>query len=112
MTLGQDSNCAILRQHLKALGVEVETATELVTYKQDEGGVTATIKANEKEEKVTAKFLLGTDGARGGTRRTAGIQFVGETAEIRAVIGDVELSGFEGLEDNTANAQVSVSAHI
>ncbi|KZV61628.1 hypothetical protein PENSPDRAFT_693241 [Peniophora sp. CONT] len=105
MTLGQDSNCAIMRRHLGALGVEVEVATEMVTYEQDANGVTATIKANGNEEKVQAKFLLGTDGAKGITRRTSGIRFVGETKEIRAVIGDVELAGLEG-PDKTMNRQI------
>ena len=69
--------------------------------------MTATLKVNGNEEKVRAKFLLGTDGAKGPTRRTAGINFVGETKEIRAVIGDVELSHLEGA-GKAMNRQVSV----
>ena len=69
--LGQDSNCAILRAHLKALGVQVELDTEMVTYEQDDTGVTATLKIHEREDKVRSKFLLGTDGAKGtSSRRT------------------------------------------
>ncbi|VDC06645.1 unnamed protein product [Peniophora sp. CBMAI 1063] len=97
LTLGQDSNCAILRKYLKALGVEVELETEMVTYVQDNSGVTATLKIGEREEKVRSKFLVGTDGAKGITRRTAGIHFQGKTEEdIKAVIGDVEISDVHG----------------
>ena len=107
LTLGQNSNCAILREHLSKLGIKVEVSTEMITYEQDEDGVTATLEVNGNEEKVRAKFLLGTDGAKGPTRRTAGINFIGETKEIRAVIGDVELSHLEGA-GKAMNRQVSV----
>ncbi|KZV73414.1 hypothetical protein PENSPDRAFT_682895 [Peniophora sp. CONT] len=97
LTLGQDSNCAILRKHLKTFGVDVELSTELVTYEQDDTGVTATLKIGEREEKVRSRFLLGTDGAKGVTRRTSSIHFEGKTEdEIKAVIGDVEVSDIHG----------------
>ncbi|KZV71282.1 hypothetical protein PENSPDRAFT_650760 [Peniophora sp. CONT] len=107
--LGQDSNCAILRQHLKALGVEVELGTEMVNYEQDEAGVSVTLKVNEKDStKVRAKFLLGTDGGRGITRRLAGIHFVGETKETRAIIGDVDIPSIDG----TGNAVDRSIVHV
>ncbi|KZV73415.1 hypothetical protein PENSPDRAFT_297016 [Peniophora sp. CONT] len=96
ITLGQDSNCAILRKHLKAHGVDVEVNTELLTFAQDETGVTATVKIGGREEKIRTKFLLGADGAKGPTRRVAGIRFEGKTEEITAIIGDVELSNAAG----------------
>lgn len=77
---------------MKALGVEVEFGTEMVTFDQDDAGVNITLKTGEREKKVRAAFLLGTDGAKGVTRRTAGIHFVGRTDETKAVIGDFEIS--------------------
>ena len=65
ITLGQDSNCAILRKHLSTLGVDVETGTELLTYDQNGAGVVATVKIGDREETINAKFLLGADGAKG-----------------------------------------------
>lgn len=67
ISLGQDSNCAILRKRLATLGIDVEVGTELLTYEQDATGVTATVKIGGREEKVRAKFLLGTDGAKGAS---------------------------------------------
>ncbi|VDB99722.1 unnamed protein product [Peniophora sp. CBMAI 1063] len=90
--LGQDSNCAILRTHLNALGVEAELNTEMSTYEQDEAGVDAILKVNGQEETVRSKFLLGSDGGKGITRRLAGIHFEGETKDTQAIIGDVEIS--------------------
>ncbi|VDC02666.1 unnamed protein product [Peniophora sp. CBMAI 1063] len=92
IAIGQNTHVEILMKHLKALGVEVEFATEMVGFDQDDAGVNVTLKTGERDEKVRASFLLGTDGAKGITRRTVGIQFVGRTDETKAVIGDFELS--------------------
>lgn len=82
----------------------------MISYVQDDDGVSVNLKVNGIEEKVPvrAKFLLGTDGAKGSTRRGAGINFVGETKEIRAVIGDIELNGYERA-DEVGNRTVSSS---
>ncbi|VDC02127.1 unnamed protein product [Peniophora sp. CBMAI 1063] len=96
ISLGQDTSCAILRQHLKKCGVEVELSTELVDLKQDESGVDVTLVHHGKdEEKLRVKYLVGAVGAKGPVRKLVGINFVGETREQRAVIGDVELSGLD-----------------
>ncbi|VDB88577.1 unnamed protein product [Peniophora sp. CBMAI 1063] len=103
MTLGQDSNCAILRSHLSKFGVQVELSTEMVSFEQDDDSIIVTLKVNgaeEQTETVRAKFLVGADGAKGPTRRTAGINFVGATdMDIRAVIGDIELLNFDTEEE-------------
>ncbi|KZV66434.1 hypothetical protein PENSPDRAFT_92107 [Peniophora sp. CONT] len=105
IAIGQNTHVEILMKHLKALGVEVELGTEMVTFEQDDSGVNVSLKTGEREEKVRASFLLGTDGAKGITRRTAGIHFVGRTDETKAVIGDFEL--LEG--GNSAPLDRSVS---
>ncbi|VDC06644.1 unnamed protein product [Peniophora sp. CBMAI 1063] len=91
ITLGQDSNCRILRKHLAALGVNVETGTELLDYEQDDDGVTATVGVGGQDERIRTQFLLGADGAKGPTRRIGGIHFEGKTDEITAIIGDIEI---------------------
>ena len=95
IALGQNTHVEILIKHLRALGVEVEMGTDMVGFEQDDEGVTVSLKTGENEEKVRASFLLGTDGAKGITRRTAGIKFVGRTDETKAVIGDFELLAIE-----------------
>jgi 2-polyprenyl-6-methoxyphenol hydroxylase-like FAD-dependent oxidoreductase len=66
--LGQDTVCAILRDRLNEFGVSVEFGVELVNFMQDDAGVSITLKhtANQKEETVKAKYIVGADGARGG----------------------------------------------
>ncbi|VDC02126.1 unnamed protein product [Peniophora sp. CBMAI 1063] len=93
--LGQDTSCAILRDHLKKYGVKVELSTELVDLKQDESGVDVTLLHQGKEDKLRVKYLIGAVGAKGPVRKLVGINFVGETSEQRAVSGEVELSGLE-----------------
>lgn len=92
--------------------MEVELGKELLRLDQDDTGVTATFAVSGEEEVVHAKYLLGTDGAKGVyamlsrvreatehnksgiTRKLAGIQFLGESKQdIRMLIGDVEISG-------------------
>ncbi|KZV68148.1 monooxygenase [Peniophora sp. CONT] len=91
--LGQDASCAILRDHLKKTGVDVELSTELVDLEQDDSGVDVTLVRGGEEEKLRVKYLIGAVGAKGPVRKLVGINFVGETSEQRAVSGEVELSG-------------------
>ncbi|VDB92578.1 unnamed protein product [Peniophora sp. CBMAI 1063] len=93
--LGQDSTSRVLRTHLEARGVKVETS-ELVTLKQDADGVTATINHEDgATETVRAKILYGADGAKGVTRKLVQAPFIGESPDISQLIGDVELSGVD-----------------
>ena len=119
MLLGQDSSCAILREHLQKHGVRVELSTELVDLKQDESGVDATLVRAGVEEKLRVKYLIGAVGAKGDlpiqvfvllvieraycaclgpVRKLVGINFVGETSEQRAVSAEVELAGLDDRE--------------
>ncbi|KAI0032218.1 FAD binding domain-containing protein [Vararia minispora EC-137] len=96
--LGQDAYCEILRNNLKELGVIVEYRTELVDFVQDETGVTTVLKLEEgkKDESVRVKYLVGSDGGRGATRKLAGVQFIGESQrDFSMVIGEVELTGLD-----------------
>ncbi|KZV68142.1 hypothetical protein PENSPDRAFT_744267 [Peniophora sp. CONT] len=103
ISLGQDSSCAILREHLEKCGVKVELSTELVDLKQDESGVDVTLMRNGNEEKLRVKvgslivivLAHSAHSSAGPVRKLVGINFVGETREERAVIGDVELSGLD-----------------
>ncbi|KAA1469124.1 FAD/NAD(P)-binding domain-containing protein [Dentipellis sp. KUC8613] len=96
--LGQDMTCSIFRQHLKAYGIEVELATELVRLDQEDEYVTAGVirrkNGEEVEETITAKYVVGADGAKGMVRKLLGLTFLGETRDVlHFIIGDVEVHG-------------------
>jgi 2-polyprenyl-6-methoxyphenol hydroxylase-like FAD-dependent oxidoreductase len=103
-----------LRNRLKEFGVSVEFGVELVNVVQDESDATATLKhaADQREESVKAKYLVGADGARGtlsvklgqaatdsfagASRKLAGVQFLGETSKEYVVVkGEAELTGLD-----------------
>ncbi|TFY76138.1 hypothetical protein EWM64_g7872 [Hericium alpestre] len=94
--LGQDAACRILRDHLKEFGVKVELSTELLTIEQGADSVTATIAKEGAEEKVTAKYVIGADGAKGIVRKLLNLTFVGETRDaLHLITGDVVVTGVD-----------------
>ncbi|KAL4243826.1 hypothetical protein ABKN59_011512 [Abortiporus biennis] len=98
ITIGQNHTESILRSHLAKLGVEVERSTELISFQQDQNGVTAEIikrSSDNTETRETAHFdfLVGADGARGVTRKQLGLTFLGESTPNHVLIGDVFVKG-------------------
>jgi 2-polyprenyl-6-methoxyphenol hydroxylase-like FAD-dependent oxidoreductase len=86
----------ILRDRLTAYGVHVELGTELITFEQDSGSVTATLARAGAAERVRAAYLVGADGGHSVVRKTLGIGFEGETYETqRALIGDIGVDGLD-----------------
>ncbi|TFY73620.1 hypothetical protein EWM64_g10392, partial [Hericium alpestre] len=91
-----DAACRILRDHLKQFGVEVELSTELLTIEQGADSVTATVAKEGAEEKVTAKYVIGADGAKGIVRKLLNLTFVGETRDaLHVIIGDAVVAGVD-----------------
>ncbi|CDO77544.1 hypothetical protein BN946_scf184912.g43 [Trametes cinnabarina] len=85
----------------------VELSTELVDFKQDAEGVTATLQKNGTErEEARVAYMIGADGAKGVTRKLMGATFEGRTVEGDGQVwADVEL---EGLSPDVSN---TVSSH-
>ncbi|PBK78579.1 hypothetical protein ARMSODRAFT_947517 [Armillaria solidipes] len=98
--LGQDLLEGVLRDHLAKYGVSVELSKGLVAIKQDATTVTATlavfrngVPTDEKEEAV-AQYLIGSDGAKGSSRKLLGLTFQGETRDADGMVwGDVAIKG-------------------
>lgn len=68
--IGQFVLEGIFRDHLAKHGVQVELATELMSFEQDAEGVTAVLKrtastAHESTETFRASYIIGADGAKG-----------------------------------------------
>ncbi|KAH7925920.1 hypothetical protein BV22DRAFT_1033415 [Leucogyrophana mollusca] len=96
--IGQQTLEAILRSHLEKFGVFVEVGTELRSFEQNSDGVIAKVAKQQGSEEVLetieASWLIGTDGARGVTRKQLGLTFLGETRdELRLLTGDIRLRG-------------------
>ncbi|VTR92234.1 pentachlorophenol monooxygenase : 2-polyprenyl-6-methoxyphenol hydroxylase-like oxidoreductase OS=Singulisphaera acidiphila (strain ATCC BAA-1392 / DSM 18658 / VKM B-2454 / MOB10) GN=Sinac_7191 PE=4 SV=1: FAD_binding_3 [Gemmata massiliana] len=84
----------VLHNRLIRLGRNVELSTELVAFEQDADGVTATLVRDGVQERVRARYLVGTDGGRSFVRKELGVGFEGETFETeRTIIGDVRVDG-------------------
>ncbi|KAL1707442.1 FAD binding domain-containing protein [Schizophyllum commune] len=106
LMLGQDRHEEILRAHLQRYGIQVEWATELVHFTQDDnkvhvriskgdaidiskGGATATPTNNNVEE-LDVAYLIGADGGHSKVRKILGLNFLGETRELdKMLAGDI-----------------------
>ncbi|MFI9359388.1 FAD-dependent monooxygenase [Streptomyces lydicus] len=81
----------ILEAYLAGLGTVIERGTELVSFAQDEGGVTARLRtASDVEEEVRARYLLGCDGAHSTVRKGLGLAFEGGAFSEEYMLADVE----------------------
>ena len=58
--------------------VEVRYGCEFVSFAQDEGGVTATVKTASGDEDIRGAYLVGCDGGSSAVRRQLGIKLEGE----------------------------------
>lgn len=69
----------IIKERALELGSRIEYSTELVSFEQDDAGVTATVRNIDtlKEAKIRAQFLVSCDGNRSPVREKLGIRMVG-----------------------------------
>jgi 2-polyprenyl-6-methoxyphenol hydroxylase-like FAD-dependent oxidoreductase len=92
--LPQNETEALLLEHLRNLGVEVERNAELLTFTDSSGGGNATIRrATGTTEVIPYRWLVGCDGAHSTVRHALGIPFEGDTVGLRFFLGDLRLSG-------------------
>jgi 2-polyprenyl-6-methoxyphenol hydroxylase-like FAD-dependent oxidoreductase len=84
---------SIMRERLCALGGEVEFGKALVTFRQDECGIEATLSTGET---VRADFLVGCDGGRSTVRKVLGLNLEGEAMDEKPMmVADVEVEGLD-----------------
>ncbi|WP_437676557.1 FAD-dependent monooxygenase [Sorangium sp. So ce131] len=80
----------VLASRLSGLGVALERGVELVSYTQDDDGVTCTLRRPDAGvEEVRARWLLGCDGAHSPVRKGADITFEGDTYNDHCLLGDL-----------------------
>jgi 2-polyprenyl-6-methoxyphenol hydroxylase-like FAD-dependent oxidoreductase len=95
----------ILRRRAEELGARLEYATELVSFEQDEEGVTAVLRRRDSgdEQTVRSRYLVAADGTRSQVREGLGIPLLGHPsfsksitiyfrADVRPLIGERNLS--------------------
>jgi putative polyketide hydroxylase len=72
--IAQDKLEPLLRERARELGADVRMSTEMVSFTQDAGGVTAVLRgADSTEAELRAQYLVGADGHRSPVRTALGI---------------------------------------
>ena len=90
----------LLHEFIKNNGRKVVWNTEMASLSQDENGVTVQLANGET---VTAKYLVGCDGAKSPVRHSLGLTFEGDTVGRLFYVADVEIDweyGHDGLVVN------------
>ncbi len=69
----------VLDERARELGAEIRRGQEVVGLSQDDATVTADVRGPDGPDRVTARYLVGCDGASSRVRDLAGIPFPGIT---------------------------------
>ena len=94
LVIPQNETERLLEEYLVELGVQVERGTEFLGYEERAGRVVARLEhPDESEERVSARYLVGTDGAHSTVRRAADIPFEGEPYDYVFFTGEAKVDG-------------------
>ncbi|MGC5022384.1 FAD-dependent monooxygenase [Micromonospora sp. DT47] len=92
--LSQAETERILGAHLASVGLDVERGVELVGLHRTADGAEATLRHRDgREEQVSARYVVGCDGAHSTVRHLAGIGFEGGAYPQTFVLADLEADG-------------------
>ncbi|MDV5143468.1 FAD-dependent monooxygenase [Streptomyces sp. SBC-4] len=81
----------LLDEYVTGLGTTVERGTELLSFTQDQEGVTALLRtAAGTEEEVRVGYVIGCDGAHSTVRKQLGLTFEGGAFPEEYMLADVE----------------------
>jgi 2-polyprenyl-6-methoxyphenol hydroxylase-like FAD-dependent oxidoreductase len=83
----------LLAERLAAAGGAVEYETRLVGFEAAPDHVVATLEHGGEQRSVTARFLIGADGAHSTVRHGLELPFAGSEYDQSFVLADVELAG-------------------
>jgi 2-polyprenyl-6-methoxyphenol hydroxylase-like FAD-dependent oxidoreductase len=90
--LEQSENEKLLYEYLQDQQKNVLWNTELESFSQDAAGVTAQVKtADGRSRTITAKYLVGCDGASSSVRHSLGLRFEGSTFERLFYVADARV---------------------
>lgn len=91
LIIGQDENERLLSEDHRARGGEVRWGTELTELGQDDEKVTATVKVRGGDGTITARWLIGADGAHSPVRKAIGMPFEGRAYPESFVLADLDI---------------------
>ncbi|MEM9454054.1 MAG: FAD-dependent monooxygenase [Myxococcota bacterium] len=83
----------VLEERLNELGVQVERPVQLLDLRQDEHRVSARVRHDGQEQIITARYLIGADGAHSTVRHALELPFHGDAYDSEFILGDVEATG-------------------
>lgn len=82
----------LLYDHILSHGRTVRWRSELLSFEQTDNDVKAEIRdANGSAETITAKYMVGCDGAKSPVRRALGLEFSGSTFDRMFYVADVHI---------------------
>ncbi|HEX6220149.1 MAG TPA: FAD-dependent monooxygenase, partial [Acidimicrobiia bacterium] len=93
---------AVLRQKLASLGVDVEWTATFDGFEPREDGLLCSVAVDGDERLISARYLVGCDGADSTVRRETHIPFRGRSYRESILIAD--LGPTDGLDSGTAHA--------
>ncbi|MFV2088259.1 FAD-dependent monooxygenase [Micromonospora sp. LOL_021] len=87
MGCGQDRYERVLLDRARDGGAEIRFGTRLLSFEQDDEGVTATVEVNStgEQRRIRATYLVGADGARSRTREALGVHRTGRGTVFNAL---------------------------
>jgi 2-polyprenyl-6-methoxyphenol hydroxylase-like FAD-dependent oxidoreductase len=92
LVLEQSKNERLLYEYIQNHGREVLWRTELESFSQTNGGVTAQlINSAGATQTIEARYLVGCDGPRSPVRHALGLSFEGSTFERLFYVADVQI---------------------
>ncbi|MEV1067972.1 FAD-dependent monooxygenase [Streptomyces sp. NPDC050263] len=81
----------LLEEYVAGLGTIIERGTELLSFTQDDDGVTARLRtASGAESEFRTGYLIGCDGAHSTVRKGLGLSYEGAAFAEEYMLGDVE----------------------
>src|SRR5690348_11281329 len=86
----QDVTEKLMAKSLTQRGGRIEYQTKLVNAVQHDGQVRATLESDGHTAEVTARFLVGTDGAHSEVRHLLDLPFSGEQYHASFLLADIE----------------------
>src|SRR5580704_6781827 len=95
LMIPQSDTERLLEERLDALHVRVEREVEVTNICLRADGADAVLRhADGREERASADWLAGCDGAHSLVRRTVGATFAGETMDSDWMLADVHMRGY------------------